>query len=152
MIFVYLLLAWVVSFVFPIRDIDSYEAFASSRDASWGHIVNNGLGPVWVGEFGSDKQNAMWNWTILYLKERDLDFAYWSIDGEHFPSMAAEFGEHVSGLTQEETYGLWDTNYATIRHLWKLRDLQSLMDPDTRALSAQSGASVKHVRGDATEL
>jgi len=117
--------------------IDSYEAYVQSRDAIFGHIATSGIGPVWIGEFGTDIPNLHWNWTIAYLKERDFDFAYWSIDGEHFPNLAQEFGEHVPGLSHEESFGLWETNYQTVRHKWKLQDLQALMEPAMTAASAK---------------
>mmetsp|Transcript_32343 Transcript_32343/g.43835 ORF Transcript_32343/g.43835 Transcript_32343/m.43835 type:complete len:191 (+) Transcript_32343:1-573(+) len=117
----------------PHRPLNSYEDFASSRDASYGYIANNEIGPVWVAEFGEDTQSLWWNWTIAYLRERDLDFAYWSFDGEHFPEVATEFAEDIPGLSHDETYGLLEKDYQTVRHEWKLRDLQSLMHPKPHA-------------------
>mmetsp|Transcript_21831 Transcript_21831/g.75065 ORF Transcript_21831/g.75065 Transcript_21831/m.75065 type:complete len:97 (+) Transcript_21831:51-341(+) len=61
------------------------------------------------------------------MRERDLDFAYWSIDGDHFPQEATEFGEHIPGMPVDESYGLLKADYKSPRHLWKLRDVQSLM-------------------------
>merc|ERR1711865_847817 len=51
-----------------IVPIDTYESYVESRDVSWGHIVNSGIGPLWVGEFGTDTPNQQWNWSIAYMR------------------------------------------------------------------------------------
>jgi hypothetical protein len=41
-----------------------------------------GLGhPFVLGEFGNNKQDTMWNYLIKYLRETDIDWIYWPIDG-----------------------------------------------------------------------
>jgi len=111
----------------PSRPVYDYASYAASRDAAWGHIANNNIGPMWVGEFGNNERSKEWNWTLSYLRERDFDFAYWSVDGEHFPSVASEFGDHIQGFGQDESYGLLNGDYQTFRHPWKIEDLRSLM-------------------------
>eukprot|EP00746_Dinoflagellata_sp_MGD_P149472 gnl/MRDRNA2_/MRDRNA2_81500_c0_seq2.p1 gnl/MRDRNA2_/MRDRNA2_81500_c0~~gnl/MRDRNA2_/MRDRNA2_81500_c0_seq2.p1 ORF type:complete len:113 (-),score=13.69 gnl/MRDRNA2_/MRDRNA2_81500_c0_seq2:49-387(-) len=101
---------------------------------------------MWVAEFGEDSQTTQWNWTIRYLRERDFDFAYWSIDGEHFPRAAVDLGHATEwGMfpdkARDETYGLLQQDYQTVRHTWKLRDLQSLMA--VRPPGSDEGFSVK---------
>merc|ERR1712113_1113153 len=86
-----------------------------------------------------------WNWTIRYLRERDFDFAYWSVDGEHFPALAVTNGEQVPNLNREETYGLLEDDYRTVRHTWKLQDIQSLMVARTSGAAEGTGSRISTV-------
>lgn len=52
---------------------------------------------------------------MRYLKETDLDWAYWCLDG------------YKCDPDLDETYGLYDMYFKQIRHPWKLRDLQNIM-------------------------
>ena len=69
--------------------------------------------PLWVGEFGENTDSRWWGWILRYLKERKFGFSYWAVDGEQ-------------RLGQEESFGLLEMDYATVRDEWKLTDLQSL--------------------------
>jgi len=128
LVFVLLAVSVTAWAIVPIKYIDTYEDFASSRDAVWGYISMQNIGPVWVAEFGEESPTTHWNWTIKYLRERDLDFAYWSIDGEHFPSAAVDLGHAIPHMKHDENYGLLLGDYESVRHTWKLKDLQSLME------------------------
>merc|ERR1712039_382110 len=105
------------------------------RDALYGYIGEHG--PMFIGEFGTDKRDTHWNWTIRLMQERDWDFAYWSIDGDHFPLEATQFDEHVRGMEVDESFGLLNADYTSIRHWWKLQDLQSLMLQNMSSLQAR---------------
>jgi len=71
--------------------------------------------PYWMGEFGSGGGNdEKWQNILRFLTETDHDWAYWSIDGYKYPD-------------QGEGYGLLEDDYVTIRHQWKIDQLQAIM-------------------------
>jgi len=67
--------------------------------------------PVWLGEFGTVTDTLWWNYMLRYLGEREVSWAYWSINGDpKHPYMA---------LLRQDS--------ATVRDPWKLQGLQELM-------------------------
>ena len=86
--------------------------------------------PYWMGEFGSGGGNdEKWQNIVKFLYETDHDWAYWSIDGYKYPDEGQFFtsililNKHCLG----EGYGLLEDDYVTIRHQWKIDQLQSIM-------------------------
>mmetsp|Transcript_61155 Transcript_61155/g.157711 ORF Transcript_61155/g.157711 Transcript_61155/m.157711 type:complete len:665 (+) Transcript_61155:62-2056(+) len=103
----------------------SYEAFARGLDACWGSVLTgDGMesAPVWLSEFGTDLNSLYWIHLVRYMRERRLDFAYWSINGE-------------KRYHQSETYGLLKADSVTVRHPWKLEMLQQLIVPYNQSSS-----------------
>mmetsp|Transcript_108516 Transcript_108516/g.338239 ORF Transcript_108516/g.338239 Transcript_108516/m.338239 type:complete len:661 (+) Transcript_108516:17-1999(+) len=94
----------------------SYTAFARELDACWGGLLGSAdaSAPVWLSEFGTDDDGLYWAYLLRYMKERELDFAYWSINGE-------------KRFNESETYGLLSEDSITVRQEWKLRTLQELI-------------------------
>jgi hypothetical protein len=37
--------------------------------------------PFWMGEFGTGDNNENWQKIVRHLKDNDLDWSYWPIDG-----------------------------------------------------------------------
>lgn len=137
----------------PIRSIESYDDFAKSRDAAWGHILLNETGPVWIGEFGEAWPSEYWIWLMRYMKERDVDFSYWVLDGERFPEMAEKFGDvaNMAGVGGRwEFYGLMMSDYKTYHHPWKVQDLQYLMGQRSN-LSDETLGRMAQVESDRLE-
>lgn len=96
----------------------SYAQLSSILDSNWGNLIIENqtfTAPVWVGEFGENTDSEWWNWFMQYLSDRDLDWAYWSVDGEQ-------------RLHEDESFGIFEQDYETIRHEWKLADLQSIQE------------------------
>lgn len=96
-----------------------YPVFASELDARWGPVFNgqakeSDRAPLWVGEFGTDADNLWWQYIIQYIGDQDVDWAYWSINGERY-------------VNESEEYGLLMEDSLTVRHPWKLHALQALM-------------------------
>ncbi|CAE8593863.1 unnamed protein product, partial [Polarella glacialis] len=95
----------------------SYKMLRGELDACLGPLLS-GEGvtqaPVWLSEFGTDVRDQYWEHMIRYLGDRELDFAYWSINGE-------------KRFNESETYGLLKDDSLTIRHPWKLEMLMSLV-------------------------
>jgi endoglucanase len=94
----------------------SYYQFESMMNQKWGYLISENkpyTAPVWVGEFGENTDSEWWGWMIRYLWEKDMDWAYWSLDGEQ-------------RLGVDESFGIFMQDYATIRHEWKLSDLKGI--------------------------
>jgi len=71
--------------------------------------------PFWMGEFGGGSDSENYQKIFRLLKEHDLDWAYWCIDGYQF------------GRGDNEGYGLFENDFSTIRHPWKIDQLQEIM-------------------------
>eukprot|EP00931_Biecheleriopsis_adriatica_P012509 TRINITY_DN113671_c0_g1_i1.p1 TRINITY_DN113671_c0_g1~~TRINITY_DN113671_c0_g1_i1.p1 ORF type:complete len:626 (-),score=77.98 TRINITY_DN113671_c0_g1_i1:94-1926(-) len=106
--------------------VSSYEAFADALDMRWGFLQGLAKGqavysdelaevaPVWLGEFGTNRESQWWKHMVRYLAERPLaGWAYWPLNGEKRPGV-------------EETYGLLLEDMRSVRHPWKLKALQEL--------------------------
>ena len=75
--------------------------------------------PFWLGEFGSDVQDIPWNLVIQWLRESDVDWCYWALDGFKCES------------NDDETFGIYANNFMEPRNPSMLRDLQSVMKSST---------------------
>jgi hypothetical protein len=70
----------------------------------WGYVVSAArhfTAPVWVSEFGEayNASNQRWfNYFVNYLREQDLDFAYWALN----PGPKASGDEELFGLLHED--------------------------------------------------
>lgn len=51
---------------------------------------------------------------MKYLKELDLDWIYWCLDG------------YKCDNQEDETYGIWDSSFTRIRHPKMLEDLKEI--------------------------
>lgn len=80
-----------------------------------------GMGvPYFLGEFGGNEPDVPWQYLMRYLRESDLDWSYWCLDG------------YKCDNDLDETYGIYDMYFRQIRHPWKLKDLQSIMPSSSR--------------------
>ncbi|OLP78468.1 putative alcohol dehydrogenase [Symbiodinium microadriaticum] len=56
-------------------------------DTKWGFALAEGFpytAPVWMGEFGQQVRGSYWLNVLRYLAERDVDFAYWPLNGKKY--------------------------------------------------------------------
>jgi len=73
--------------------------------------------PVWLGEFGENTQDYYWNNLARYLQETpDLHWAYWAYNG------------YQENVDEDESYGLVQSDFVTVRDTWKLSDLQKAQE------------------------
>mmetsp|Transcript_101343 Transcript_101343/g.180140 ORF Transcript_101343/g.180140 Transcript_101343/m.180140 type:complete len:650 (-) Transcript_101343:229-2178(-) len=105
--------------------LESYEVFEESLDLRWGFLQGSGLtdsekiahpevAPVWLGEFGTAGNSIWWKHMMRYLSHHPVaGWAYWPVNGEKRPG-------------EDESYGLLMEDMQTIRHPWKVKDLQKL--------------------------
>jgi endoglucanase len=92
----------------------SYDELRQVYDQRAGYLLDaEPAVPLWVGEFGSCQtldcgQNSQWfRWFVQYLKEKDLNWSYWPLNGTQ-----------SSGATRKydavESYGLLTPDYQHI--------------------------------------
>ena len=64
--------------------------------------------PVWVGEFGTGVGDHSWKWRYLtrFLRDHDLDFAYWALNGRKW--------QH--GKWEAESFGLLTEDYKAVKN------------------------------------
>lgn len=111
----------------------SYSAMQGELDACWGYLLqpagsaehgdasdvageeeaSASVAPVWIGEFGTNSPDDWWDHFLAYIREREVDWSYWAVNGE-------------KSRHEEETYGLLQADWKTVRHAWKLEALQQL--------------------------
>jgi len=98
-----------------ISDLDYplYKSLMHTMQTFVADAGHNYSAPYWMGEFGCGGDSPNWEKIVRFLNETDHDFAYWSIDGYTRPG-------------QNEGYGLLEMDYETIRHPWKVDQLQAL--------------------------
>lgn len=90
------------------------QTFGSSIGDQLLH-VNQGLAPVWLGEFGTATQQLWWEYMMRFMQELDIDFAYWPLNGE-------------KRADEADIFGIFKQDMKTLRHPWKIVDLQQLMN------------------------
>lgn len=68
----------------PILSDLPYEQFAVAVEAIQTFVETPGheySAPFWMGEFGTATNSENWLKIVRFIKERDLDWGYWCIDG-----------------------------------------------------------------------
>jgi len=55
-----------------------------------------------LGEFGENTQNEWWQFTIQYLEETEISWAYWAYTG---------YKNEPTGKDNDETYGIVDSTF-----------------------------------------
>ncbi|GMI12441.1 hypothetical protein TrVE_jg10379 [Triparma verrucosa] len=103
------------------------ETYAMFHDELYGKwMLQNHNAPVLVGEFGtgsdgsSTAETDYWYAMTRFLKEYDLNYAYWPWNGERWNNSTLAF--------QNEGYGLVKEDWATIRRPKIVNDLIALND------------------------
>jgi len=95
---------------------ETYQRYKRKLDRNWGFLLEEGspfTTPIWVGEFGTahDASGLTYYFSCLtrYMRENDLDFAYWPIDGTQSRGDGRDFGA-------EEIYGILNTTWTGIAY------------------------------------
>jgi ferredoxin len=153
-----LLLALGVLFIFACF-APTYQLLETHFDRMWGFVQEEGhpyTAPVWMGEFGNPVRGTYWINFMRYLRDRDMDFAYWALNGKKWgegwiDTTTGKWYDHHGGPRWEnESFGIFKEDYFTVRDAWRLLDLQALMMPpvdhfrvmepcDRAALGSQCG-------------
>merc|ERR1712062_354329 len=59
------------------------ETYSSLRDRAWGSFARDGQKAVFLGEFGGSFNRRWPRHISRYIEEKNLDFAYWSLEGDY---------------------------------------------------------------------
>lgn len=65
----------------------SFSVDADTRQKTWGFIVEEGkpyTSPLWVGEFGVEKNGDWYKGTIQLFKDLDASISYWSFNADRY--------------------------------------------------------------------
>jgi len=113
----------------------SYWLLETHFDRNWGFVLEDGqdfTAPVWMGEFGNARRGEYWINLMRYLSDRDVDFAYWALNGRKWLTARVNSdGDRVEYDTPKwtvEPYGVLASDYWHIRSAWRALDLQLLME------------------------
>jgi len=68
------------SWPIPTWSLVTYEHFKKKFFNSQTFIRGKGY-PYFLGEFGNNQRDVPWKFLIEYLKETDIDWTYWALDG-----------------------------------------------------------------------
>jgi len=111
-----------VLFALALRT-STYDMLHDELVSKWG--LKDGVdAPVFVGEFGEGHGHAggqYWTDIMRFLREYDLDWAYWPINGDVWNEDQQRW--------DDEWYGILDQQYAAVRDSVKLADLQGVQEP-----------------------
>lgn len=114
---------------------EQYWVFEATMDRFWGFMLEDGQAyqaPVWMGEFGGSVRGRYWLHLLQYLSDKDVDFAYWAINGKKWSEGWIDTTDG-SWVPQDppgwvnETFGILNDDYSTVRLAWRMLDIASLM-------------------------
>ena len=69
----------------------------------------------WMGEFGTGTNSENWRKIVRFIREHDLDWSYWCVDGYQF------------GRDEDSTWGVLNNDFATVRDSWRMEQLKEMM-------------------------
>jgi endoglucanase len=104
-----------------------------------GYILNEGIAPVWVGEFG-DTASALsapggggtwWANIQAWLKEADVDWCWWALNPTHGQSCTPGTTTIQNYWGAPEPYGLLTLDWTAVGYPAVITMLQALMQPRT---------------------
>ena len=102
------------AYALPGHAFQNYEELRETYDARAGFLLHAEPAiPLWVGEFGACQtldcgdNNQWFRWFIQYLREKDLSWRYWPLNGTQSSGVSRKYGA-------VETYGLLSPDYRQI--------------------------------------
>jgi hypothetical protein len=107
----------------------SYAEYSRLLDKFWGYIFQDNIAPLWIGETGNgasaDGLSSAWlNYTVRYLAQHDLDFAYWPI-GDSRPTIDL-FGRFLPGADE---YALLNRTFNGLKYAPMYESFRTLIRP-----------------------
>ena len=119
------------AYSFSGHAFQNYEELRQAYDVRAGFLLRTEPAiPLWVGEFGTCQtldcaDNSQWfRWFIQYLREKDLSWSYWPLNGTQSSGVSRKYGE-------VETYGLLAPDYRRIGAPKVVELLQTIEKPAT---------------------
>ncbi|KIW99726.1 uncharacterized protein Z518_11139 [Rhinocladiella mackenziei CBS 650.93] len=102
----------------------TYKSFAEDMDKNWEYLRKTDTAPVWIGEIGAPNQPGRrdyhyWRNLMRYLRESDVDIAYWALNPRKPKN------------NQAESYGLLEDDWKTPVYDYRLMDISKLRPKET---------------------
>jgi len=125
---------------FSIKGVRSYDDYLRAVGSKWAFLRQESETPLWIGEFGTcrearcldssdPKQEGFWFRNFIrFLRETDLDWCYWPLNGTQLSGHTRKFGD-------PEDYGVLNRAYDAPASPQMLRLLQSVQVMGGRDLS-----------------
>ncbi len=119
---------------FSHKGIATYDDYVKTVQAKWAFLRQESEAPLWIGEFGTCQaprcldssdptQQGFWFRNILrFLRETDLDWCYWPLNGTQLSGHSRKFGNR-------ESYGVLNPAYDGPASEQMLHLLQSIQAP-----------------------
>lgn len=104
----------------------TYEQLSAKLEGNWGYLITNNTAPVWVSEFGisndgTSLDSGWWPLFTRYLKERELSWSYWRVDGTESNATSRTFNKQTG-------FGIMNTTWNGAVHDGALlKSLQALL-------------------------
>lgn len=116
-------------YFWPMYNGLTKEQLFQQLDTRWGYILKEGqpyTAPVWVSEFGEwhdgrNHDHGWWPNFLAFLEEKDLDFAYWRIDGTESNGTSRMFGAEAGFGIMNESWSGPAFNGRTLSALQKIQ-------------------------------
>ena len=125
---------------FSHKGILTYDDYVKTVQAKWAFLRQESEAPLWIGEFGTcqeprcldssdPKQEGFWFRNFIrFLRETDLDWCYWPLNGTQLSGHTRKFGDL-------ESYGVLNRAYdglASEEMLHLLRSVQGTVSVKER--------------------
>jgi len=117
----------------------SQAAYIQQMTANGGYLLNQGIAPVWVGEFGDNASalsspgggGSWWANIQGWLKEADVDWCWWALNPTHGQSSTPGTSTIQNYWGAPEPYGLLTLDWTSVGYPAVITMLQALMQPGT---------------------
>jgi len=92
-----------------------------------------------MGEFGVEVRGGYWLKFIRYLSQRDVDFAYWALNGKKWKEGDIDkktglFVNYPNPTWVSETFGILSDTYDSVRYPWLQVDLNALQESPAKPI------------------
>ena len=119
------------------------QAYFDQMRANGGYLLEDGIAPLWLGEFGNDTrsldsfgrssspQSAWWNNIEDWLTEHDADWCWWPLNPTQPRGTVPVSGQHRSGWGDPEPWGLLAPDWRGVANPQVLDILKAMIPPRT---------------------
>jgi len=117
----------------------SQAAYIAQMTKAGGYILNEGIAPVWVGEFGDNASSlsspggggSWWADVQAWLAQADVDWCWWALNPTHGQSSSPGTSQILYHWGDPEPYGLLTPDWQGVGYPVVIAALQALMQPRT---------------------
>jgi endoglucanase len=122
------------AYSFSMKGVRTYDEYLKAIQPKWAFLRQESEAPLWIGEFGTcrqphcldssdPKQEGFWFGNFIrFLRETDLDWCYWPLNGTQLSGHGRKFGD-------PEDYGVLNRAYDGPASREMLHLLQSVEGP-----------------------